>query len=132
MIEPINPSVWRSARPNTVRKINPVWIAMFENKGWPPRVVRGEAFHPAIASSLNQTVRLPRCRRAASTPPSLSLAASPEGYDDGKQRWLYAASEPNLTTIGMHSLSPGHFPCNTVTFVALNIGVLVVMLMAAP
>jgi hypothetical protein len=43
----------------------------------------------------------------------LSLAASPEGYDDGKQRWLYAASEPNLTTIGMHSLSPGHFPCNT-------------------
>ena len=68
MIEPINPSVWRSARPNTVRKINPVWIAMFENKGWPPppRVVRGEAFQPAIASSLNQTVRLPRCRRAAS------------------------------------------------------------------
>jgi hypothetical protein len=40
MIEPINPSVWRSARPNTVRKINPVWIVMFENKGWPPRVVR--------------------------------------------------------------------------------------------
>ena len=60
MIEPINPSVWRSARPNTVRKINPVWIA-------------------------------------------------------GKQRWLYAASEPNLTTIGMHSLSPGPFPCNTLT-----------------
>jgi len=26
----------------------------------------------------------------------LSLAASPEGYDDGKQHWLYAASEPNL------------------------------------
>jgi hypothetical protein len=43
----------------------------------------------------------------------LSLATSPEGYDDGKQRWLYAASEPNLTTIGMHSLSPGPFPCNT-------------------
>ena len=41
-------------------------LAMFENKGWPPRVVRGEAFHPAIASSLNQTVRLPRCRRVAS------------------------------------------------------------------
>ena len=34
-------------------------LAMFENKGWPPRVVRGEAFHPAIASSLNQTVRTP-------------------------------------------------------------------------
>jgi len=30
-----------------------------------------------------------------------------------KQRWLYAASEPKLATIGMHSLSPGHFPCNT-------------------
>jgi hypothetical protein len=66
MIEPINHSVWRSVGPNTVRKINPVWIAMFENKGWPPRVLRGEAFQPAIASSLNQTVRLPRGRRAAS------------------------------------------------------------------
>src|SRR5208282_2534786 len=47
--------------------------------------------------------------------------ASPEGYDDGKQRWLYAASDPNLTTIGMHSLSPSHFPCNTLTDAKGNI-----------
>jgi hypothetical protein len=25
--------------------------------------------------------------------------------------------EPNLTTIGVHSLSPGHFPCNTLACV---------------
>ena len=30
-----------------------------------------------------------------------------------EQRWLYAASEPNLTTIGMRFLSPGPYPCNT-------------------
>src|ERR1019366_1344866 len=63
-----------------------------------------------------RAARLSASRAAAGrhhTPPSLSLAASPEGYDDGKQRWLYAASEPNLTTIGIHSLSPGPFPCNT-------------------
>src|SRR5271157_2686698 len=68
---------------------------------------------PAFAG---RTTRLSDSRAAAGrhhTPPSLSLAASPERYDDGKQRWLYAASEPNLTTIGMHSLSPGLFPCNT-------------------
>jgi len=66
-------------------------------------VVRGEAFQPAIASSLNLLSDSPRLPLAHHTPPSLSLAASPEGYDDGKQRWLYAASE-QLTTIGMHSL----------------------------
>ena len=109
MIEPINPSVWRSARPNTVRKINPVWIAIFENKGWPPRGVRGEA------STCYRLLAEPDCQnsRAAAarhhTPPSLSLAASPEGYDDGKQRWLYAASDPNLTTIGCAPYRPATF-----------------------
>ena len=32
----------------------------------PPRVVRGEAFHAAIAASVNQTVRLPRWHNAMS------------------------------------------------------------------
>src|SRR3954452_21079234 len=34
--------------------------------GCPPRVVRGSARQAAIASGVNQTVRLPRARRAAS------------------------------------------------------------------
>ena len=34
--------------------------------GCPPRVVRGAARQAATAASVNQTVRLPRCRRAAS------------------------------------------------------------------
>lgn len=41
-------------------------IASGEYQAWPPRVVRGSAFQPAIASSLNQTVRLARCRKLAS------------------------------------------------------------------
>jgi len=41
-------------------------IARAEYQGWPPRVVRGSAAHASIASSLNQTVRLPRCRKLAS------------------------------------------------------------------
>ena len=34
--------------------------------GWPPGVVRGSACQAAIASSVNQTVRLPRWRKTAS------------------------------------------------------------------
>jgi hypothetical protein len=34
--------------------------------GWPPGVVWGTARQATIASSVNQTVRLPRRRRAAS------------------------------------------------------------------
>jgi len=37
-----------------------------EYQGCPPRVVRGAAFHAATTSSVNQTVRLPRWRKAAS------------------------------------------------------------------
>ena len=37
-----------------------------EQRGWPPRVVPGSAFQAAVAASVNQTVRLPRWRRAAS------------------------------------------------------------------
>ena len=66
MIEPMSPSVWRSAKRNTDRSVSAVAIARPEQRGWPPRVVRGSAFHVATAASVNQTVRLPRCRRAAS------------------------------------------------------------------
>ena len=60
-MEPISPSVWRSARRNTVRRsVSAVRIARGEYQGCPPRVVRGSARQAAIASSVNQTVKLPR------------------------------------------------------------------------
>jgi hypothetical protein len=65
-MEPISPSVWRKARRNTVRSVSAVRIARGEYQGCPPRVVRGAARQAAIASSVNQTVRLPRCRKLAS------------------------------------------------------------------
>ena len=40
-MEPISPSVWRSARRNTVRRVSAVRIARGEYQGCPPRVVRG-------------------------------------------------------------------------------------------
>src|ERR1019366_7390598 len=82
----------------------------------PDRIVRDMVMHGVFITNFAYQGSAHDSRAAAGrhhTPPSLSLAASPEGYDDGKQRWLYAASEPNLVTIGMHSLSPGPFPCNT-------------------
>ncbi len=65
-MEPISPSVWRSAMRNTARSVSAVVMARAEERGCPPRVVRGSAFQAAIAASVNQTVRLPRWRRAAS------------------------------------------------------------------
>ena len=65
-MEPIRPSVWRRPRRNTARSVSAVRIASGEYQGCPPRVVRGSARQAAIASSVNHTVRLPRCRRAAS------------------------------------------------------------------
>src|SRR3954463_10114914 len=65
-MEPINPSVWRRAKRNTARKVNAVRIAKGEYQGCPPRVVRGAARHPSMASSENHTVKLPRWRRLAS------------------------------------------------------------------
>lgn len=50
---------------NTTRSIRAVVIANSEECGSPPGVVRGAAFQP-ITSSVTQTVRLPRWRRAAS------------------------------------------------------------------
>ena len=66
MTEPISPSVWRNGRRNTARSVSAVRIAKGEYQGCPPRVVRGSALHAWIASSVNQTVRLPRWRRPAS------------------------------------------------------------------
>ena len=60
MTEPIRPSAWRSARRNTARRVSAVRIARGEYQGCPPGVVRGSARQPAIASAVNQTVRLPR------------------------------------------------------------------------
>src|SRR4051794_23369980 len=65
-MEPTRPSVWRRPRRNTARSVRAVRIASGEYQGWPPRVVRGSARQAATASSVNQTVRLPRCSRAAS------------------------------------------------------------------
>ena len=65
-MEPTSPSVCRSARRNTDLSVSATVMASVEYRGWPPRVVRGSAFHAAIAASVNQIVRLPRCRRAAS------------------------------------------------------------------
>jgi hypothetical protein len=42
------------------RKVSAVRIARGEYQGWPPQVVRGAAAQAAIASSVNQTVKLPR------------------------------------------------------------------------
>src|SRR3954465_12927408 len=64
--EPISPSVWRSAKRNTARRVSAVVIARSEWGGCPPRLVRGAAAQAATASGVNQTVRLPRGRRAAS------------------------------------------------------------------
>jgi len=65
-MELIRPSVWRRARRNTALSVSAVKIARGEYQRCPPRVVRGSAFQVATASSVNQTVRLPRWRKLAS------------------------------------------------------------------
>src|SRR3954466_1546438 len=45
-MEPISPSVWRSARRNTVRRVSAVKIARGAYQGCPPRVVRGRLRPP--------------------------------------------------------------------------------------
>src|ERR1700733_3872190 len=59
MIEPIKPSVWRSASRKTARNVSAVRIANGEYQACPPGVVRGAVCQTAIASSVNQTVKLP-------------------------------------------------------------------------
>ena len=66
MTEPISPSVWRSPKRNTARSVRAVRMASSEYQGWPPRAVRGSALQAAMASSVNQTVKLPRWRKLAS------------------------------------------------------------------
>src|SRR3954470_21478881 len=46
-MEPISPSVWRSARRNTVRRVSAVRIARGAYQGCPPRVVRGRLRAPS-------------------------------------------------------------------------------------
>ena len=41
-------------------------MASAEYQGCPPRVMRGSAAQASIAPSLNQIVKLPRCRKLAS------------------------------------------------------------------
>ena len=65
-MEPTRPSACRQARRSTARDVSAVRMASGECQGWPPRLVRGSAAHPVIASSVNHTVRLPRWRRLAS------------------------------------------------------------------
>ena len=55
-MEPIRPSVCRSARRNTARSVSAVRIARGEYQRCPPRVGRGSARHASTASFVNQTV----------------------------------------------------------------------------
>ena len=59
MMEPVSPSVCRSARRKTSLSVSAVKIARGEYQRYPPLVVRGLAFQAATASFVNQTVRLP-------------------------------------------------------------------------
>ena len=65
-MEPISPSACLWARRNTARNVSAVRMASGDYRDCPPRVVRGSAAHAAIASSVNQTAKLPRWRRPAS------------------------------------------------------------------
>lgn len=53
-------------RQNMTLSVRAVRMASAEYQGCPPRVVRGSAAHASMAASLNQTVKLPRCRKLAS------------------------------------------------------------------
>src|SRR3954464_5485680 len=66
MTEPISPSVCRNGRGETGRKVKARRTGRGEESGCPPRVARGSACHAWTASSVNQTVKLPRWRRPAS------------------------------------------------------------------
>ena len=64
--EVLRQGIWRRASRNTALSVRAVRIANGEYQGCPPRVVRGAACQAAIASSVNQTVKLPRWRKLAS------------------------------------------------------------------
>ena len=106
-IEPIRPSVWRRPRRNTARSVSAVRIARGEYQGCPPRVVRGSARQAATASSVNQTVRLPRWRRAASYAAQLVTRCRCLGM-----RWRRAALALNGTA-GVRGSWEGPLPYAT-------------------
>ena len=56
----------RAKPPSTKSSAPLTTLLSSEQRGWPPRVPRGSAFHAAIAASVNRTVRLPRWRKALS------------------------------------------------------------------
>src|SRR4051812_14347414 len=66
MIEPINPSVWRSASRKTALSVSAVRMASGEYQGWPPRFGPRFGAPPGDRPALNHTVRSPRWRRLAS------------------------------------------------------------------
>ena len=59
-IEFRKPSVWRSGRWKTRRRVSAVSIATFEHLSWPPRLPFGSGLHAAMASGDSQTVTSPR------------------------------------------------------------------------
>jgi hypothetical protein len=62
----MGPSVRRSAGRSTARSVRAAAIANAEQRGCPPRAVRGSALRASIASAANHTVKPPRARRPAS------------------------------------------------------------------
>ena len=60
MMEPISPSVWRSARRNTARRVKPVRIARGEYQRLPPRTAVGMRFEWYGASRVRNGVGLLR------------------------------------------------------------------------
>jgi hypothetical protein len=56
----------RRNRLNTQASVRAVSMARSEYRRWPPRILRRGACHPANASGVNHSVRLPRRRRPAS------------------------------------------------------------------
>ena len=61
-----NPSVWRSGRLKTTRRVLAVRTARFEYRRWPPRRPFFVGTHAAMASSLSQIVTSPRLLRPRS------------------------------------------------------------------
>jgi hypothetical protein len=97
-MEPIRPSVCRNARPKTARSVSAVVIARAEYGGCPPGVVRASACHAAIAASVNQTLRLPRCRKAASySGPFVTLLAN---YSVGVESSGFSIAGRSAVVIG--------------------------------
>src|SRR4051812_6773879 len=73
-------------------------MASSEYQGCPPRVVRGSAFQAAMASSVNQTVKLRRvaglrCRNPAPSEPDMTIARHP-AQASAALSWRHGRSGP--------------------------------------